>query len=212
MDFELARLPAGHRYKLLTALVVPRPIALVSTRSADGVVNAAPFSFFNLLGDDPPILIVSIEARPDGRLKDTARHLLDSGEFVVNLVDEATVERMHACSTDFPPEVSEVEAVGLACAPSRAIAAPRISDCPASLECRLFQRIEISATRLLAIGEVLWLHCHDGLVDPATLRVDPERYLPVGRLFGDQYVRTRDRFSVSNSPEYLEAIRRRGRL
>ncbi len=212
MDFELARLAAAARYKLLTALIVPRPIALISTRSPNGVVNAAPFSFFNLLGDDPPIVIVSIETRPDGRLKDTARHLLENGEFVVNLVDEATVERMHACSTDFPPEISEVEAVGFACASSRAIAAPRISDCPAALECRLIQRIDVSPSRLLAIGEVLWLHCHDGLIDPTTLRVDPERYLPVGRLFGDQYVRTRDRFSVSNSPEYLEAIRQRGRL
>jgi flavin reductase (DIM6/NTAB) family NADH-FMN oxidoreductase RutF len=212
MDFDFGVLPAPLRYKLLTALVVPRPIALVSTISPAGVVNAAPFSFFNLLGDDPPILIVSIEARPDGRLKDSARNLLDSGEFVVNLVDEATVERMHACSTDFPPEVSEVEAVGFATAPSQAIAPPWISDCPASLECRLLQRIEISEGRLLAIGEVVWLHCQDGLIDPATLRVDPSRYRPVGRLFADQYVRTGDRFSVTNSPEYLEAIRRRGRL
>jgi flavin reductase (DIM6/NTAB) family NADH-FMN oxidoreductase RutF len=176
------------------------------------VINAAPFSFFNLMGDDPPILIVSIECRPDGTLKDSARNVLESGEFVVNLVDETTVDRMHACSTDFPPEVSEVTEVGFTTSPSRTIRPPRISECPAALECRLLQKVEIGAGRILAIGQIHWLHVRDGLVDPQTHRVDPEHYFPVGRLFADQYVRTRDRFSVQSSPEYLAAIRKRGRL
>lgn len=212
MDFDFAAIGAPLRYKLLTGLIVPRPIALVSTLSPEGSVNAAPFSLFNMMGDDPPILILSIERRPDGSLKDTAQHLLESGEFVVNLVDESTVEAMHACSTNYPPGVSEIEQVGLSTVASRAIAPPRIQECPAAMECRLIQRIDIGPGRLLAIGEIVWLHVRDGLIDPATHRIDPERYHSVGRLFGDQYVRTRDRFTVNASPEYLAAIRARGRL
>src|SRR5512141_207603 len=101
MEFDFSKLPAKHCYKLLVSLVVPRPIALVSTLGSNGVVNAAPFSFFNVLGDDPPILIVSIENKQSGEMKDTARNILESREFVVNLVDEATAQRMHDCSQDF---------------------------------------------------------------------------------------------------------------
>ena len=108
MDWNFATLETAKRYKLLAGLVIPRPIALISTQSAAGVVNAAPFSFFNVMADDPPIVIVSIENRVDGRMKDSGRNILESGEFVVNLVDEAIAERMHGCAADFPPEVSEI--------------------------------------------------------------------------------------------------------
>lgn len=212
MNFDFAKLPANLCYKLLVSLVVPRPIALVSTLSPEGVVNAAPFSFFNLMGDDPPIVIVSVENRPDGRPKDTARNIVETGEFVVNLVDEATASRMHACSADFPPEVSEPEQVGFTTIASEAIKAPRIAESPVSLECRLLQKVPVSEKRLLAIGQVLWLHCHEGLVDPKTLRVNMDQYFPVGRLYADQYVKTRDRFAVTESPEYVEQVRKLGRL
>lgn len=102
MNFDLMALDTGLRYKLLSSLVLPRPIALLSTVGPTGVVNAAPYSFFNLMGDDPPILIVSLERRADGTLKDSTRNILDTGEFVVNLVDEALADRMHACSTAYP--------------------------------------------------------------------------------------------------------------
>lgn len=212
MEFDLSKLPPNQCYKLLVGLVVPRPIALISTLGRNGVVNAAPFSFFNLMGEDPPILIVSIEYRPSGEIKDTARNILDSGEFVVNLVDEATVERMHGCSENFPPEVSEPEQVGFATLPSRAIQPPRIAEAPVALECKLFQHIPIGARRQLMIGQVVWLHSHQGIIDPENFRVRMENYFPVGRLYADRYTTTRDQFAVEGSPEYLASIKRIGRL
>jgi flavin reductase (DIM6/NTAB) family NADH-FMN oxidoreductase RutF len=212
MEFELSKLLPRQCYKLLVGLVVPRPIALVSTLGRSGVVNAAPFSFFNLLGEDPPILIVSIENKPSGELKDTARNILDSGEFVVNLVDEATVERTHGCSVDFPPEVSEPAQVGFTTLPSRAIRPPRIAEAPVALECKLFQHLPVGARRHLVIGQIVWLHSQEGIIDPENLRVRMGNYFPVGRLFADRYTKTRDQFAVEGSPEYLESIRRMGRL
>jgi len=212
MEFDFSKLPPKQCYKLLVGLVVPRPIALVSTLGRNGVVNAAPFSFFNLLGDDPPILIVSIENKPGGEFKDTARNILESGEFVVNLVDEATVKRMHGCSQDFPPEVSEPDQVGFTTLPSRAVRPPRIAEAPVALECKLFQHILIGKRRHLVIGQVAWLHSHEGIIDPENLRVRMENYFPVGRLYAERYVTTRDQFAVEGSPEYLESIKRMGRL
>jgi flavin reductase (DIM6/NTAB) family NADH-FMN oxidoreductase RutF len=212
MEFDFSTLPPATCYKLLVATVVPRPIALVSTMGADGVVNAAPFSFFNLMGDDPPIVILSIEDRPEGGRKDTSRNLLASGEFVVNLVDEDIAERMHACSQDFPPGVSEPLQVGFGLAPSRAVKPPRIDEAPVSLECRLLQTVDIKPTRVLAIGQVVWMHARDGIIDPQTLRVNAAQYFPVGRLYADRYLRTRDTFAVTSSPQYLEMVKRLGRL
>ncbi|MFM1856911.1 MAG: hypothetical protein RLZ83_2220 [Pseudomonadota bacterium] len=212
MEFDFSGLPPATCYKLLVAAVVPRPIALVSTVGADGVVNAAPFSFFNLIGDDPPMVILSVENRPEGPPKDTRRHIDENGEFVVNLVDEPMAERMHACSQDFPPDVSEPAEVGFTLEPSRVVQPPRIAEAPFSLECRLLQRVEINPRRLLAIGQVLWLRARDGLVDPQNLRVDTSSYHPVGRLYADLYIRTRDTFRITSSPQYLEMVKKLGRL
>jgi flavin reductase (DIM6/NTAB) family NADH-FMN oxidoreductase RutF len=208
MEWDFGALARSERYKLLVALVTPRPIAFVSTRGRDGVDNAAPFSFFNVLGEDPPIVIVSIERRADGRSKDSGRNILDTGEFVVNMADEALLERMHLCSVEFPPETSEFAQAGLTAAPSRRIAAPRIAEAPVSMECRLHTRVPFEQ-RDLVIGEVVWLHVRDGIVDPATLRVG-EDYAPVGRLYANRYVRTRDRVALDQN-EYVEAMRRAGR-
>jgi len=194
VEFDFQSLEAAKRYKLLAGLVVPRPIALVSTL-ARGVVNAAPFSFFNVLGDDPPICILSIENRDEGPLKDTARNILENREFVVNLVDEAIAGPMHACSVAYPPETSELDEVGFTAAPSRRVAPPRVAESPVSLECRLHMHVPIGPRHLL-IGEIVWMHVRDGVVDPATLRVVPERYLPIGRFFGNRYCRTRDQFEI----------------
>ena len=212
MEFDFSTMAPSQCYKLLVSVVVPRPIALVTSLNREGVVNAAPFSFFNLMGDDPPILILSIERKPGGAAKDTAHNIALQREFVVNLVDEATAERMHACSRDFPSHESEAEAVGFATLPSRAVAAPRIAESPVALECKLYQTIDISPKRQLIIGQVVWLHSHEGVFDPDTLRVNMERYFPVGRLYADRYVTPRDQFVAEGSPEYLAAIRSQGRL
>ena len=125
---------------------------------------------------------------------------------------EATAERMHACSRDFPSHESEAAAVGFTTLPSKAVAAPRIAESPVALECKLYQTIDISPQRQLIIGQVVWLHSHEGVFDPQTLRVNMDRYFPVGRLYADRYVTTRDQFVAEGSPEYLAAIRSQGRL
>ncbi|MGB8434998.1 MAG: flavin reductase family protein [Burkholderiales bacterium] len=196
MEFDFQTLEVAKRYKLLAGLVVPRPIALVSTRDASGVVNVAPYSFFNALGDDPPICIISVENRDEGPLKDTARNILDTREFVVNLVDESIAEPMHACSAAYPPDTSELDQAGFTAAPSHRVGPPRVAESPVSLECRLHTHIPISLRHLL-IGEIVWMHVRDGILDPASLRVVPDQYLPVGRFFGNRYCRTRDQFEIA---------------
>jgi flavin reductase (DIM6/NTAB) family NADH-FMN oxidoreductase RutF len=189
--------------------VVPRPIALVTSLSSGGVVNAAPFSFFNVLADEPPIVVVSIEDREGGPMKDTARNIIERREFVVNLVDEGIAVQMHGCSNDMPPEVSELAAVGLTAAPSTRVSAPRILEAPVALECTLHSDVSIGKRRIL-IGQVRHLHVRDGLVDPQTLRVDMNLYKPVGRLFGNRYCRTDQQFTLQKNA-YLEQMEQAGR-
>jgi flavin reductase (DIM6/NTAB) family NADH-FMN oxidoreductase RutF len=208
VDWDFGALPVASRYKLLVALVTPRPIAFVSTRSREGIDNAAPFSFFNVMGEEPPIVVVSMDRRGGGARKDSARNILEAREFVVNMVDEAIRARMHHCSIDFPPEVSELAESGLTPARAQLVAAPRIAESPAALECRLHTHLDLG-TRDLFVGEIVWLHVHDGIVDPATLRVAPG-YAPVGRLYANQYVRTHDRVALEQNA-YVEEMRRRGR-
>ena len=135
LALELARLPVRSRYKLLASLIVPRPIALVTTVSESGVVNAAPFSLFNMLGEDPPLVVVSVNKKEDGALKDTARNILQGREFVVHMCDEPLAAAMHATAVEFPPDVSEVATLGLVVQPSVAVRPPRISTAPAAFEC-----------------------------------------------------------------------------
>jgi flavin reductase (DIM6/NTAB) family NADH-FMN oxidoreductase RutF len=137
MQLDPSILSHADNYKLLTNLVVPRPIAWVSTQSTDGVVNLAPFSFFNVVGSNPPYIIISISEN-EGQPKDTARNILDSGAFVVNLVTEDLFDAMNISAADFPSEQSELEAGKLHTAPSVQIKAPRVAEAQASLECKLF--------------------------------------------------------------------------
>jgi flavin reductase (DIM6/NTAB) family NADH-FMN oxidoreductase RutF len=196
MRFDLAELSASERYKLLGGLVVPRPIALVTTESAEGRVNAAPFSFFNVFAEEPPLVVLGLGISPVGGAKDTTVNIRATGQFVVNLVDEAIAEAMNLCAIDFPPEISEIAVAALDLAPSQKVAPPRIAQAPVNLECRRYLTLEVARERSLVIGEVLVAHVRDGLIDPASLRVDRDAYAPIGRLFGGGYVRTRDRFEM----------------
>lgn len=196
MHLDFARLDAQQRYKLLTALVIPRPIALVTTLGPEGVVNAAPYSFFNAFSQDPPLVVLGIERRRPDRPKDTGRNIDLTGEFVVNLVSEDIAAAMNVCAVDFPAEVSELEAAGLDVAESRFVRPPRIAQAPAALECRTFTLMRIGRTRELVIGEVLGSWVRDDILDPRTLRIDLQRYRPVGRLFGNLYCRVRDVFEL----------------
>jgi flavin reductase (DIM6/NTAB) family NADH-FMN oxidoreductase RutF len=196
MDFSVGDLATAERYKLLTGLVFPRPIALVSTWSANGVANCAPYSYFNAMCEDPMLVVLSFAERSDGKPKHSLANLLRTGEFVVNLVDEQIANGMHVSSAEVPEEVSEFEQAGFTPAACAVVRHPRILEAPISFECRVFQRIEVGALRDLILGEVIHVHARDGLVDPKTKRVSEQRYRPVGRLYGTRYCTTRQRFDL----------------
>ena len=206
MELDFGKLTEYQRYKLMSSLIVPRPIALVTTVNAAGVVNAAPFSLFNMLGEEPPIVMISINKHADGDIKDTAANILASGEFVVHLADEAIAEQMHACGARMPPEVSEVAMVGFTTAPSNAVAPPRIADAPVAFECRLWEKLETDS-RYIFIGRVLWLHARDDLIDLETTRVRLQNYFPVARFGASFYINTRDRYALGDKGDGTEAPR-----
>lgn len=188
---------ADANYKLVASLVVPRPIAWVSSVGADGVINLAPYSFFNLVGGDPLHVLISISHRDNGALKDTARNILHSREFVVNLVTEELAQAMNLSSCEFPADASELEAAGLHAADSRLIAAPRVAEAAVSLECRLSQTLELGGATLI-IGEIVMIHAADGLVDTD---LNVAGFHPVARMGAPAwYCRTGDRFEMARPP------------
>ena len=198
MDLELASLPALERYKLLIGLVIPRPIAWVSTWSENGVANCAPFSFFNVISEEPPLCIVSFNRRSDGAMKHTLKNIRRTGEFVVNLADEGTANAMHISSAELPETESEFAKTGLTPVPAKLVKHPRIGEAAASLECRVERRIEFGPEREMVVGEILLVHAREGIVDPATKRIS-ENYRPVGRLYASRYCTTRQRFNLPGS-------------
>ncbi|MDB5511268.1 MAG: flavin reductase like domain protein [Enterovirga sp.] len=193
---SFAEIGPHERYKLLCATIVPRPIALVTTLSRDGVVNAAPFSFFNVFSEDPPIVVLGLQHRPAGTHKDTTRNIAETGVFVVNLVDEALADAMNICAVDFPAEVSEIDAAGLTLAAGLDVSVPHVAAAPFALECRRTVSLAFGPGREILLGEVLRLHARDELLDERTMRIDADRYRPVGRLFGNGYARQNDRFEL----------------
>ena len=189
-------------YKLLTAIIVPRPIAFVSTVNKAGLVNAAPYSFFNMFAEAPPTIVLGLHWRPDTTLKDTTANIRRTGEFVVNLVDEALARTMSDAAIDFPPGVSETEALHIEMAASTLIKTPRIKAAPFALECRKMVGLSFSEERELLVGEIVAIHARDGLLDPERLYVSSD-YHPVGRLHGNLYARQRDIFELKR-PSYAD--------
>ena len=197
VDFE--GITAYQRYKLMASLIVPRPIALVTTLGPTGVVNAAPFSMFNMVGEDPPILMISINRLKDGALKDTAANILRTGEFVVHMSDEPMAQKMHDCGAPFPSNASELAAVGLTPVPAHGVAPPRILEAPVAFECRLHEKLE-TESRYVFIGRITWLAARAGLIDTEAWRVNLRDYHPVARFGASFYTRTNERFSLSDGP------------
>lgn len=196
MEIDLTGPLREQAYTILAGLVTPRPIALTTTLDEHGRLNAAPFSFFNVLGDSPPIVGLCPGDRAPGVPKDTARNIRLTQEFVVNLVDEALAEAMNLCAASLPPGEDETRHAGLATLPSTSVNPPRLAASPASLECRSIGIFEIGANRLV-IGEVLRVHARDGILDPGTWLVNPARYHPIGRMQSPHwYCRTRDQFEM----------------
>ncbi len=197
MHFDLAKIATADAYKLLVSTVVPRPIALATTVDDAGRVNAAPFSFFNAVSSVPPVVVLGIspgDAAGDG-YKDTARNVRDSGEFVVNLVDEALAERMNVCAVDFPAGVGELDQAGLTPLPSVGVRPPRIAQSPVSFECLRITGLSLGPRSTLEVGRVIHIHIRDDLVDPMKTYVHTEKLRLIGRMHGrGWYARTSDLF------------------
>jgi flavin reductase (DIM6/NTAB) family NADH-FMN oxidoreductase RutF len=196
LSLRFADLEPPQRYKLLCGLVVPRPIAWVTSVSREGVVNAAPFSFFNVFSDEPALVVLGLQRKADGSAKDTCRNIAATGEFVVNVVGESVAEAMNLTAVDFPSDESEPGIVGLELAPSLLVKPPRVAAAPAALECRRTVGLAFGAGHELIVGEVLGVHARAGVVDPKTLSVDFDVLRPVGRLAGNGYARQGDRFEM----------------
>src|SRR3954468_790795 len=197
MHFDLAKIAETDAYKLLVSTVVPRPIALATTVDKSGRVNAAPFSFFNAVSSRPPVVVLGINgAGPGGSsYKDTEQNIRDTGEFVVNLVDEAIAERMNICAVDFPNTVGELEHADLHPIPSVGVRPPRIAESPVSFECRRITGLSLGPRSTLEIGRVIHIHIRDDLVDPQRYYVATEKMRLIGRMHGrGWYARTTDLF------------------
>jgi len=197
MQIDFATLSDHEKYKLLVGCVVPRPIALMSTISRDGVVNAAPYSFFNAISDVPPPVAVGVNCLAPGVMKDTAQNIRDTGEFVVNLVSEEIAQAMNLTAVSFPPEIDEFNMAGFTHGKSVKIRAPYIEQAPISFECKRIVNVEIGIGRNVVIGEVVYLHIRDDLIDMDKLRVDPVAAHLIGRMHGTGwYARTTDLFDM----------------
>ena len=196
IELDLENEHADRAYPILAGLVTPRPIAWVTTLNEDGGVNAAPFSFFNLFGADPPLVIFAPGDRDDGSPKDTARNCERTGEFVVNLVDGPLAEAMNGTSASVPYGVSETGVANLATAASSVVAAPRIAAAPAALECTLHEIQHIGGNRLV-LGIVRRVWVREELFDAESLRVRGELFHPIGRMsVPSWYCRTSDLFEM----------------
>jgi flavin reductase (DIM6/NTAB) family NADH-FMN oxidoreductase RutF len=194
MQFAMETTPHRQIYNLLIGLVAPRPIAWVTSMDEEGTLNAAPFSAYNYLCTDPPIVGMGVTNRPDARFtpKDTASNIRRTGEFVINVVTDDLIEKMNICATDFPAGVNELEMAGLTTAPSSVVKVPRIAEAHAALECREFTTMEIGRSRII-LGRVVAMYVEDRFVDPAGPYIKADELHAVGRMNGlGNYVRTRD--------------------
>ena len=214
MQFDMRALPLGARYKLLNSTVTPRPIAWVTSVNGAGLVNAAPYSFFNVCGIEPPLVVLGLLKDFRTRaLKDTARNIIETGEFVVNLVSEADAPAMNMSSVDAPADVSEIDYAGIETTPGTVVRPPRIATAPVSFECRKVTALDIGSLQTVLIGEVLMTHIQDQFVtDPDKFYLDTPAMGLVGRTHGaGWYARGTDQFALERpkfDPERAEATRK----
>ncbi|MBV8586941.1 MAG: flavin reductase family protein [Verrucomicrobia bacterium] len=198
MHFDLAAGSLRDTYNLMIGLVAPRPIAWITSLDLDGRLNAAPFSAYNYLGVDPPIVAIGVANRPGKQIvgKDTARNIRHRGEFVINVVNESLGEAMNLTAIDFPPEINELEIAKLETVPSEKVSVPRIAAAPAALECREHATLEIGRSRVI-LGVVVSIFVRDELIDPAGPYVRATELHSIGRMNGlSTYTRTRDLFQM----------------
>lgn len=196
MNFDMEKTPQRQIYNLLIGLVAPRPIAWVTSMDEEGRLNAAPFSSYNYLCTDPPIVGMGVTNRPGReRLpKDTAHNIRRTGEYVINVVTEDLLGKMNICATDFPAGTNELEMAGLTTTSSSMVKVPRIAEAHAALECREFTTMEIGRSRIV-LGRVVAMYVEDKFVDPAGPYIKADELHSVGRMNGlGNYVKTRDAF------------------
>jgi flavin reductase (DIM6/NTAB) family NADH-FMN oxidoreductase RutF len=198
MLFDFATISAKDRYTLLVSTVVPRPIAWIVSQDLRGELNAAPFSFFNALAGDPPVVGIGIGSHDHVRPKDTRRNIRETKQFVVNLVSEETAEAMNITAIEFEHGVNELSQAGLTVVPSSYLKPPRIAESPVSMECELLQIVDLGPESGLVLGRVLAMHVReDFVIDPVKHHIDTPKLKLIGRMHGSGwYVRTSDLFSI----------------
>jgi flavin reductase (DIM6/NTAB) family NADH-FMN oxidoreductase RutF len=198
MLFECDKTSTENIYKLLVSTVVPRPIAWVTTQDIDGTVNAAPFSFFNAVSGNPPVIVFGIGGRGPGDVKDTGGNIRRTGQFVVNLVSDSLARQMNITAIDFPKEINELSEAGLHIAPCSKVTPPRIAESPVSFECERLVVVEVGVDRAVVLGRVVAIHVADEFVlDPARCYIDTPKLELIGRMHGrGWYARTTDRFEM----------------
>jgi flavin reductase (DIM6/NTAB) family NADH-FMN oxidoreductase RutF len=190
MRIDPAYLDPETAYRLLTGVVVPRPIAWVTSLSSDGVLNLAPFSAFTFVSPKPPMLAISV-GRKGKTYKDTAQNILNNEEYVVHIADSSLMDAVHESSTEHPPDVSEVEELRLSTLPGERIKVPRLVAAPIAMECRFRQCLEFGETRSrLIVGEVLVFHIRDGLLNNG--KIETEALDPIARIAGPRYAKLGD--------------------
>jgi flavin reductase (DIM6/NTAB) family NADH-FMN oxidoreductase RutF len=210
MDFNLADAKTNLVYNLLIGLVAPRPIAWITSLNAAGQLNAAPFSAFNYMGMDPPIVAIGIanQAGAAGIAKQTAQNIRSGGEFVINVVNETVAETMNMSAIDFPPEIKPVEMARLKTEPSLIVNVPRITAAPASLECLEIMTAEIGRNRII-LGRIVAIHVSDEFIDPSGPSIRAEELHAIGRMNGQgAYVKTRSAFFQIPRVSYADWLER----
>jgi flavin reductase (DIM6/NTAB) family NADH-FMN oxidoreductase RutF len=198
MLFDVVGTTNENVYKLLVATIGPRPIAWVTTQDVDGTLNAAPFSFFNAMSGNPPVVAFGIGGRGPGDVKDTGGNIRRTGEFVVNLVSYKLAEQMNVTAIDFPKSVDELAEARLATAPSVRVKPPRIAEAPVSMECERLVIVDVGIDRAVVLGKVVAFHVQDDCVmDPDRCYIDTPKLDLIGRMHGaGWYARTTDRFEM----------------
>lgn len=198
MLFDLQNVTNENVYKLLVATIGPRPVAWVTTQDVDGTVNAAPFSFFNAMSGNPPVVAFGIGGRGPGDVKDTGGNIRRTGQFVVNLCSYALAEPMNVTAIDFPKGVDELKEAGLTTAPSTHVKVPRIAEAPVAMECERLVIVDVGIDRAVVLGKVVAFHIQDDCVlDKDRCYIDTPKLDLIGRLHGaGWYSRVTDRFEL----------------
>jgi flavin reductase (DIM6/NTAB) family NADH-FMN oxidoreductase RutF len=197
-DFDLESMSKADVYKLLASTILPRPIAWVVSKDKEGVVNAAPFSFFNIVSSDPPLVAISFSGPPDRECKDSLSNIRARGEWVVNLVPEELAEAMNITATNAPRGVDETKLAGLELTPCSVVDVPRIAGSPVALECKLYQVIEPGGAGTIVLGRVVYAHVRESaFADLSRFHIDPAKMRLIGRMHGaGGYCTTRDTFVI----------------